>query len=195
MIVEISFLRPPTGSGDRGDGDQRRDVGARVGDELLVAVDDPLVTFEPGGGAGAAGVRARARLGETETGKCAAGGQVRQPLLLLLLGAEPVDRHRAEAHPGLQRDRDRLVDLAEFFERQRQREVVAAHAAVFLRERQAEQPHLAHLGDDFVREAVLLIVFGRHRRNHGAREIGNGVAQVFVFLGQRPCRDCCRHDS
>ena len=39
----------------------------------------------------------------------------------------------------------RLVDPAELLEREAQREVVAAHAAVLLGERQAEQPHLAHL--------------------------------------------------
>ena len=122
-------------------------------------------------------------LGEPETGQRAAGHQFRQPLLLLLLGAEPVDRHRAETHPGLQRDRHRLVDLAEFLERQGQREVVAAHAAVLLRERQPEQSHLAHLGDDLVREAVLLIVFGRHRRDDGAREVGDRIAEILVFLG------------
>ena len=104
-------------------------------------------------------------------------------LLLLFLGTEAVDRHRAEADAGLQRDRHRLVDLAEFLERQRQREVVTAHAAVLLRERQAEQPHLAHLRDDFVREAVLFIVFGRYRCDHGARELGHRVAKILVFLG------------
>ena len=42
MIVEIS-LRPSGSTRHRGDRDQGGDVGARVGDERLAAVDDPLV--------------------------------------------------------------------------------------------------------------------------------------------------------
>lgn len=171
------------GPGNRSDGDQRCDVGARVGDKLLGAVDDPLVTFETRRGAGAACVRSRSRLGETKTGERTARRQVGQPLLFLLLGTEPVDRHRTQAHRGLQRDRYRLVNLAQLLKYQRQREVVAAHAAVLLRKRQPEQAHLSHLGDNFVWEAVFRIVFGRYRRDHGARKIGHRIPKILVFLG------------
>ena len=63
---------------------------------------------------------------------------------LLLLGAEAVDRHGAERDARLERDGDALVDAGELLEREAQREVVAAHAAVLLGERQAEQAHLGH---------------------------------------------------
>ena len=46
MIEEISFAPSVPGAGDRGDGDQRGDVGAGVGDERLGAVDHPLVAVE-----------------------------------------------------------------------------------------------------------------------------------------------------
>ena len=42
---------------------------------------------------------------------------------------------------GLERDRDAAVGPGQLLDRQAQREEVAAHAAVLLGERQAEQPH------------------------------------------------------
>ena len=61
--------------------------------------------------------------------------------------------------------------------RDAQREVVAAHAAELLRERQAEQAHLAHLPDDLVRERVLLVVLGDDRRDHLAGELARRSAR------------------
>src|SRR3712207_6969868 len=57
-----------------------------------------------------AGVAAGARLGEAEGAEGLAGAQLRQPLLLLRVVAEAVDRHRAERDGRLEGDRDALVD-------------------------------------------------------------------------------------
>ncbi len=171
-------------AGDRGDGDQPGDVGAGVGDELLVAVDDPLPAAELGGGLGAAGVGAGFRLGQAEAGERLAGGQQRQPFLLLGLVAEAVDRHGAEGDAGLQGDGDGLVHAAQLFEGEGQGEVVAAHAAEFLREGQAEEAHVRHLGDHLVGEAVLLVVLGGDRGHHFVGEFADGVAEVLVFLAE-----------
>ena len=136
----------------------------------------------------AAGVRAGFGFGQPEAGERLAAGQHRQPLLFLFLGAEPVDRHRAEGDPCLQGDRHRLVHRAELFQRQGEREIVAAHAAVLLRERQAEQAHLAHLCHHFVREAVLLVVLGGDRGHHLAGKVADRLRQVLVVLAQGKIR-------
>ena len=60
--------------------------------------------------------------------------------------------------------------------------VVPAHAAELLRERQAEQAHLAHLPDDLVREGVLLVVLGDDRRDHLVGELRDGLAQCLLLL-------------
>ena len=122
----------------------------------------PLMTHSPSSSravvAGPAGVAAGAGLGEAEGAERLAAGELRQPLLLLRLGAEPEDRHRAERAAGLEGHGDRLVDPAELLEGEAQGEVVAAHAAVLLGERQAEQAHLAHLLHDVVGERLGLVV-------------------------------------
>ena len=120
MIDEIS---PSAGPG--GDRDQRRDVGAGVGDERLGAVDHPLAVVQHGAGLGRAGVRTRLRLGQPEAGERAAGDEVGQPALLLLVGAVGQDRVDAEPDTGLQRDADRLVDAAELLDRDAERGEVA----------------------------------------------------------------------
>jgi hypothetical protein len=63
----------------------------------------------------------------------------------LLLRPEQVDRHRAEADAGLERDRHRGVDAGQFLDRDADVGEVRAGAAVLLGERQAEEPELAHL--------------------------------------------------
>ena len=65
---------------------------AAVGDEGLAAVDDKLVAFPLVRGGDAAGVAAGVRFGQQEAADHFAGVERRQPFLLLLLGAEGVDR-------------------------------------------------------------------------------------------------------
>src|SRR5204862_7031078 len=63
-------------------------------------------------------------------------------------------------------------------------EVVAPRAAALLRERQPEQPHLAHLPDDLVRERVLLVVLADDGCHGLAGELAHGLPQGLVFLTQ-----------
>ena len=76
--------------GARGDGEDLADAG--VGDEGLRAVEDVVVALVDRGSGGAAGVAAGARLGEAEAAEHAAGGQQRDVLAALLVGAELDDR-------------------------------------------------------------------------------------------------------
>ena len=142
MIVEISGCRAGAG----GDGDERRDVGAGVGDERLLAVDHPLARRS----SSTARVRVPPAslpglgLGEAEAAERPPGAQVGQPPLALLLGAEVEDRVGAEADAGLEGDGQRLVDPGDLLDGHAQRGEVAAAAAVLLGEREAEQAELAH---------------------------------------------------
>ncbi len=181
-------VRP--GAGHGGDPDHGGDRGARVGDERLRPVDHPLparLPFQPRPGCvriapatsvpppGSVSPNAAEPLARAERG---------QPLPLLLLGAEPVDRHDAEPDPGLERDGDRGVHPGEFLKREAEREVVAAHAAVLLGHRQPEQPHPPHLRDDVVGELALLVQVTDHRRDDVAGELRDALAQVLVLLIQ-----------
>ena len=133
---------------------------------------------------GRARIRAASGLGQPERAERLATCQQRQPFLLLVLVAEAVHRHRAQRYAGLQRDGHALVDLAEFLEREAQREVVAAHAAVLLGERQPEQAHVGHARHDFVGEGVFFVVFGGDGRHHALREVAHRLGELLVVIGQ-----------
>src|SRR5262249_9419748 len=89
--------------------------------------------------------------------------------------------HRAQRHAGFQRDRDRRVGPGQLLQRQAQREVIAAHPAVLLRERQPEQPHIAHLLDDVVREFAGLVETCGLRRDDAPGEILDGGAERLLL--------------
>ena len=101
---------------------------------------------------------------------------------LLVLRAEPADRHRAERHGRLKGDGHRGVDARELLQGEAEGEVVAAHAAVLLGNRQPEQPHPPHLRDDVVRERAALVEVADHRRHHVAGEVLDGLAQRLVLV-------------
>jgi len=142
--------------------------------ELVMKAFEPLMTHSPPStGPG---------LGQTERAQRLARAERRQPLLLLLLGPEPEDRHGAEGDPRLEGDRDRLVDPAELLEDEAEGEVVAAHAAVLLREGQTEQAHLRHLPDDVVREGLRRVVVRCDGRDDVAGEGLDGLAELLLLF-------------
>ena len=124
-----------------------------------------------------AGVRAGLGLGEPEGAELASGAEIRQQPLLLLVGAEEVDRLRAERGVGAQRDRDRGVDPGQLLDRERVGERVAAAAAVLLRERDPHQAELAHLRDELVGERLGPVELLGDRRDLVAGEVADRVAQ------------------
>src|SRR5439155_27318960 len=75
-----------------GDGQDDGDVGvARVGDEVLRAVEDPVLAVPDRGRAQPRGVGAGGGLGESPRADPLAGGQLRHPFFLLLFAAREVD--------------------------------------------------------------------------------------------------------
>src|SRR6185437_16914344 len=83
------------------------------------------------------------------------------------------------------------VDPGQFLQGQAQGEVVPAHAAVLLGDRQAEQAHRAHLGHDLVRELAPLVEFADDRGDLLAGELLDGGAQRRLLLGQRQVHYGC----
>ena len=161
-----------------------RDLGPGVGDELLRAVDHPLAVLEPGAGPDVAGVGAGLGLGEPEGAELAPRAEVGQQLALLLLGAEQVDRLRAERGVRGHRDRDRGVDPGQLLDRERVGERVAAPAAVLLGERDPHQAELAHLRDQLVGERLRAVELLGDGRDLVAGEVADGVAQQPLLVGE-----------
>ena len=128
-----------------GHGDETRDRGARVGDELLAAVNHPVVAVEASSRARRASVGTRLSLGQAKARECAARDEIRQPSLLLGLVTETKQWHCAQAHARLERDRHRLINPGDRLDRKTEREVAPALPAHLLGERKTKQPELAHL--------------------------------------------------
>ena len=155
-----------------------------VGDELLGAVDRPAVVGERGARAHVAGVRARLGLGQPERAEDLARRQLRHPLLLLLLGAEQVDRLRAQRRVRAQRDRHRGVHARELLDRDRVGQRIAPASAVLLRERDAHQPKIAELLDDRVRERLRAVELLRDRSDLLLGEVAHRAADQLVVVGE-----------
>ena len=91
------------------------------------------------------------------------------------------ERRRAEAHARFERDRHRRVDARELLDREAVREVVGAAAAVLLRERQPEQPELAHREHGVDGERVVAVPGLGVRRDLGFGELAHDVAELLLL--------------
>jgi hypothetical protein len=181
---EVRDLRAAVVARHRGDRDVARQLGARVGDELLGAVDDPLAAVEARAGLDVAGVGAGLGLGQAERAELAAGAQVGEVPGLLLLAAEQVDRLGAERGVRAHRDRDARVHARELLDGDRVLQRRAARPAVLLRERDAHPPELAHLAHDVGREALGPVELLGDRRHFLHREVADGALQQLGVVGQ-----------
>ena len=155
---------------------------------LVMNIFEPLTIQLPSRSsarrAGRAGVGACAGLGQAERGESPSRREPRQPLLLLLLGAEEVDRHRPERGVRGDGDRHGRVDARQLLDRDRVRERVRAGAAVLLRDRHAHQPELGQLRDQLVREASLAVELLGDRRDPRLRELPHGAADELLLLAE-----------
>ncbi len=141
-------------------------------------------SFRRGPRAGVPRVRAGVGLRQAEGSQPFARAQLRHPLALLLLGAEQVDRLRAQRGVGAQRDRDGGVDPRELLDRERVGERVAARAAVLLRERDAHQVQLAQLAHDLVREGLRAVELLGDGGDLALGEFPDGAADQLVVWGE-----------
>ncbi len=129
--------------------------GAAVGDERLAPVDHPLVAVEHGACPRRPGIAPPSGSVSPNAPRARPATRSGSQWSLLLVGAEPVDRVRAEADTCRQRDAHRLVDSAQFLDRDAQRGEVAVAAAPPLGEHDAEQTEIAHRPDHVDREVAV----------------------------------------
>src|SRR5205085_8959246 len=129
-------------------------------------------------------VGASSRLGQPERAEHLAPAHPREPLLLLLLGPEARDRTGTEADRRLQRDRDGGIHARELLDREAERLEIRALAAIGLRERDAEQPHLPHAPDDVERELPGAVELLRARGDDLVGELPDGGAELLLLRRQ-----------
>ena len=121
-------------------------------------------------------------LGDPEAGDLLARDRGHEVALLLLLGAEQVDRRGR--HVRVDRDAHRQaagVRVDHLLGEHEVAEVVAALAAVLLGVGEAEQPELAHAREHGVRERRLLPLLGVRRELLGHEGVDR-LAQPVVLL-------------
>ncbi len=127
-----------------------------VRDPHFLPVQNPVFSVGRQHGARARGERIRTglRLGQAIAGKFFAGGDARQISLLLFFRAEINDRDRADAGVAAVRNGEGSI-AGEFFGQERRGNFVQRRAAVFFRNRSAEQAQLRRLFSAFAASALL----------------------------------------
>ena len=168
-----------------GHGDDDGDIAVlAAGDELLDAVDDVAVALLHGGRSQGRGVRAHMRLGQAERAEHLALRQRREPLLLLRVVAvahqDGVDRAVGHGNRGA----GAAVAGGDFFEHQRQRQVVELGAAVFLGHADAVGAELGQALVHVLGEVVFLVPFRGVRPELFLGKGAHRVADHFLVLGQ-----------
>ena len=144
---------------DLGAREGRDHVGSRaVADVALLTVQNPgAVGLLDRPGAQVVGVRPRLGLGQREGRQLAAGGEVGEEALLLLVGAEQGDALEADRLVDAEDDRQRRVDLADGLEDPGVAGLGEALPAVLLLDVEAERPDLAQVAEHLVGDPALLL--------------------------------------
>ena len=159
-------------------GPHQRDVGdVAVGDPALGAVETVAARHRPGARQHAAGIGAEIGLGQTEAADRLAARQARQPVALLLLGAEGEDRVHYQA--GLHADEGAQAGVAalELLVDQAVGDVVQSGAAVLLRQVGAEEAELGDARGDLDRKGAVAEVPGDDRQVLVVDELPGRVAR------------------
>ena len=187
MPAGTTIVRDLAGTGAGGDGDDRRDRRARVGDERLLAVDHPLAggLVEHGLGAGAAGVAAAVGLGQPERAEGPPGAQVGQPR------AAAAPRCRT-GRSGWRRGPTPASSVMASDWSTRPSSSMATHSVVRSAppppyssgNGQPEQPELAHRQHGVDREGVVAVPRLGVRRDLGLGEVADDLAERLLLVGQ-----------
>ncbi len=168
-----------------GDRDALRHRGTGVGDEGLLAVDDPFTggIVERGLRLGRARVGSGLGFGEAEAAEHLARDHGNEILLLLGFGTGVEERRRAEADARLERDRHRRVDARDLLDRDAVRQIVGAGAAVLLGKREPEQAQLAHGAHGVDGKRVIAVPVGGVGRDLGLGEVPHHRTELLLFGG------------
>src|SRR5260370_35009247 len=158
-------------------------VGVRgVGDEVLRAVENPVVAVFDRRRAHARRVASRSRLGQSPRAEPFAGGQLRQPFLFVgvvpgetnMSGAQRIMRGQSLANAA--------VDHAELLDDVDVVDVRQSGAAVLLREDRAQHSQLPELLHNLGRKGLSLIPLHHVRLDFALREILDALLELNLFL-------------
>ncbi len=162
------------------DGDMR---GGAVRDPGLLAVQDPAVALAASVRAHAGGVRAVARLRQAEAADRLAGGQPRQPLPLLLFGAEGQDGIHDERALYRNEAAEAGIAALQLLHDEPVLHVVHAGAAVAFQVR-AQEAEPAQLGDQLGGEARVAVAVADDGHQAVVDELPRGLADQQLILGE-----------
>jgi hypothetical protein len=153
-------------------------------DELLGAVEDPVVAVAPGARLDGCRIRSGRRLGQRESTQLLAPGERAQEGLFLPVGAEFQDRHAADRIVHAHDRRGRTVAGRDLLDGERVSDVIHARPVEFLGHQHAHEAELAHLANEFARELALLLACGGRRPQALARIGARGIADHLLRFGQ-----------
>ena len=158
------------------------DVGQR--DPHLLAGDEIAIPLLDRDGLNAADVAAGGRFGQAVGRDLLALRLRHEVALLLVLGAPGQERQAVE--PGVHRHdhAQRRVDVLELLADDAEADVVHAGAAVFLRDRTAEQAKLGHLRQDVRVESMLAIELANLRRHRARAPLAHRLLEQPLLLGE-----------
>ena len=166
-------------------GQREHEAGAQpVRDPHLRAGDAPgAVVLARGARGDGLHVGAQARLGQRERGPQLARRHPRQEALPLLVGAELHEQVGAD-EMGVHDARDRDPPARELLDDHRVGRQVEPHAAVFLGDRDPEEPELLHLLDHPIGERVLVVVLLGDRQDLLVHELPDHLGDGALVVGQ-----------
>ena len=146
-----------------GAGEEQEHVGPGAeGAPRLHAVEQPAAVGAGGAGGDGGGVAAHVGLGDGDGVQHLGGGELGQPLVLLLLGAAGDQRPGEDLRPGDEAAAGAEAAAAQLLGGDDHADVLglaaAAVAAVLLGDRQAEGAHLAETADDVLGDVVVVAV-------------------------------------
>ena len=165
-------------------GPDHHDIGdGAVADPLLLAVEHPAVALAPRRRLQADGVRAVVRLGQREGPQRVDRRQLRQPALLLLLGAEHRDRLHGQAGLDAEEGAETAVATVELEVHQAGGDRAHRRAAVAV-DPVPDQPELAEAAYQLAGEVRPLPVVVDHRKHLVVDEAPGPVPVVALLCGQ-----------
>ncbi len=166
-----------------GPGGKDHDVSdGTIGDEILLAVDDPLVAVQHSRGLGGAGIAARFRLGQPEGADFLALGQGHQVLLLLLLVAKEVNGRGGQRGLGDKGDGRGAAGPCDLLHGDGIADAIAPHPPVLLGKGQAEEAQLAHLAKGLHGEPVLFVYLLSDGFDLVFSKVAHHLADQFLLL-------------
>ncbi len=130
---------------------------ACVCDEDLGAIDQIVVALVFENSLLACSVGSCIGLSQTESAELLAGAQIREIFLLLLFGAEMIDRPCAKGGVCRNCNTSGSTDFGNLFDALCIGQLIETSSAVLLRERNAQKTHLSHHRDILLGESLLLI--------------------------------------